>query len=55
MHDIVIDIASGLLALVAVATFAAMIWAARQVDGHPHATHRLRLPHPHLPHPRHRA
>jgi hypothetical protein len=46
MHDIVIDIVSALLALVAVATFATMIWAARQVDGRTHATH--------LPHPRHR-
>lgn len=47
MHDIVIDIVAALLAAVAVATFAAMIWAARQVDGRPHAT-RLHLPHPHL-------
>ncbi|HEV7772209.1 MAG TPA: hypothetical protein VGO48_02835 [Conexibacter sp.] len=55
MHDTVIDIVSALLALVAVATFATMIWAARQVDGRTHATPRLHLPHPHLPHPRRRA
>jgi hypothetical protein len=55
MHDIVIDIAAALLALAAVATFATMIWAARQVDGRTHATPRLHLPHLHLPHARHRA
>lgn len=34
MSEIVINIAAALLAAVAVATFATMIWAARQVDGH---------------------
>lgn len=48
MHDLVLDAAAGLLALVAAATFAAMIWAARQVDGRPHPAPRLHLPHPHL-------
>jgi hypothetical protein len=55
MHDTVIDIASVLLALAAVATFATMIWAARKVDGRTHATPRLHLPHPRLPYPRRRA
>jgi hypothetical protein len=54
MHDTVIDIVSALVAVAAVATFATMIWAARQVDGRTHAT-RLHLPHPHLPHSRRRA
>jgi hypothetical protein len=52
MHDVVIDIFTVLLLLLATATFAAMIWAARQVDGRTHAA-RIRLPHPH-PHLRRR-
>jgi hypothetical protein len=51
MHDTVIDIVAALLAVVAVATFAMMIWAARQVDGRLHAAPRLHVPHVHLPHP----
>lgn len=50
MHEIATDIAAALLAVVAVATFAAMAWAARQVDGRPHGTHRPHL-HLHLPRP----
>ena len=34
MHGIVTDIVTVLLLVLAAATFAAMIWAARQVDGH---------------------
>jgi len=55
MHDTVLDVVSLLVALVGAATFAAMIWAARQVDGRPHAApHLPRLHRPHLrrPHPR---
>ena len=33
MHEIAIDAVAVLLAVIAAATFAAMIWAARQVDG----------------------
>jgi hypothetical protein len=53
MHDTIIDIVSALLALTTVATFAAMAWAARQVDGRTHARVRPHLPH--LPHLRRRA
>ena len=48
MHDTVLDVVSLLVALIGAATFAAMIWAARQVDGRPHAA--PHLPHLHLPH-----
>ncbi len=51
MHVTVIDIAAALLAVAGVATFAMMIWAARQVDGRVHAAPRLHVPHLHLPHP----
>jgi hypothetical protein len=51
MHDTVIDIVAALLAVLAVATFAMMIWAGRQVDGRVHAAPRLPMPHLHLPHP----
>jgi hypothetical protein len=53
MHDAIIDIVSALLALASVATFAAMAWAARQVDGRMHAPLRPHLPH--MPHLRRRA
>ena len=53
MHDLVLDAAAALLALLAAVTFAAMIWAARQVDGRAHPAPRLHLPH--LPHLRRRA
>jgi hypothetical protein len=46
--DIVLDIATALLLVLATATFAAMIWAARKVDGREHAAPRIQLPHPHL-------
>ena len=44
MHDVAIDILTALLLVLAAATFAAMIWAGRQVDGRTHAA-----PHIHLP------
>ena len=47
MHDILIDLVTVLLLLLAAATFAAMIWAGRQVDGRTHAVPRLHLPHLH--------
>ncbi len=48
MHDLAIDMLAALLLVLAAATFAAMIWAARQVDGRSHALTRIHLPHPHL-------
>jgi len=51
MHDTLFDVVALLLALVAGAMFALMIWAARQVDGRPHLAH-PHLPHVQLPHPR---
>jgi hypothetical protein len=46
MHDLLIDLLAALLLVLAAATFAAMIWAGRQVDGrHPHTLPRLHLPH----------
>ncbi|HEX4807245.1 MAG TPA: hypothetical protein VFU94_15200 [Conexibacter sp.] len=49
MHDVAIDLLTGLLLVLAAATFAAMIWAGRQVDGRAHGWPRIHLPHPHLP------
>ena len=48
MHDVAIDILTALLLVLAAATFAAMIWAGRQVDGRTHAVPRIHLPHLHL-------
>ncbi len=48
MHDVAIDLLTGLLLVLAAATFAAMIWAGRQVDGRAHGWPRVHLPHPHL-------
>lgn len=48
MHDLLIDLLAALLVVVGAVTFAAMIWAGRQVDGRAHTLPRLHLPHPHL-------
>jgi len=45
MHDLLIDLLAALLLVLGAATFAAMIWAGRQVDGrHTHALPRLQRP-----------
>lgn len=46
MHDVVVDTLTAALLLLAAGTFAAMIWAGRQVDGRTHALPRIHLPHP---------
>ncbi|HEX5147340.1 MAG TPA: hypothetical protein VFV85_09965 [Conexibacter sp.] len=51
MHDVLFDILAALLLVAGAATFAGMIWAARQVDGRAHPAPRLHL---HLPHPHRR-
>ena len=48
MHDVVLDLLTAVLLVLAAATFAAMIWAAHAVDGRPHALPHIHLPHPHL-------
>jgi hypothetical protein len=46
VHDLLTDLLAALLLVAAAATFAAMIWAARQVDGRAHAGPRLHLRRP---------
>lgn len=48
MHDFVVDALTAVLLLLAAGTFAAMIWARRQVDGRTHALPRIHLPFPRL-------
>jgi len=48
MQDLILDVVTALVILTVAATFAAMIWAARQVDGRSHGPVHLQLPH--LPH-----